>query len=82
MAQRQLPQAAEHLARSYAIFTQIGRLDGICMVGMVLGQILCAMGKKSEGLQILRRSRDGFLQLGQNALAQQAQKMIDPIERA
>jgi len=59
---------------------QIGRLDGICFVGIDLGQILCGGGHKEEGLKILMRSRDGFIKLGQTGLAEQVNGLIAQIE--
>ncbi len=57
----------------------LGRLDGICFVGLDLGQLLCGGGYREEGLPILERSRDGFRQLGQTDLASQTQALIDRI---
>ena len=56
--------AFEHFAASYAINLQLGRLDGICFVGLDLGQLLCAAGQREEGLAILQRSLAGFQKLG------------------
>ncbi|MBK8038532.1 MAG: hypothetical protein IPK22_15585 [Verrucomicrobiaceae bacterium] len=56
--------AFEHLAASYAINLQLGRLDGICFVGLDLGRFLCAAGKRAEGLTVLQRSLAGFQKLG------------------
>ncbi|PIF02910.1 MAG: hypothetical protein CR990_00675 [Desulfococcus sp.] len=64
MERQEWQGATEHLSGSYAINMKLGRLDGICMVGLFLGPLLCAAGKKEEGMEILTRSRDGFLKLG------------------
>jgi hypothetical protein len=58
-------KAYERLSVSYQINMKLGRLDGICFVGLDLGWILCGGGQKEEGVKILKRSRDGFIQLGQ-----------------
>ena len=81
MSRRNHEAAFPLLARSYAIFQQTGRLDGICAVGMVLGQFLCAMGKRDEGMKVLTRSRDGFLKLGQGQEAQQTQELLDKLSQ-
>ncbi|UCG59267.1 MAG: tetratricopeptide repeat protein [Phycisphaerales bacterium] len=73
--------ASKHLTESYEINVELGRLDGICFVGSDLGQLLCASGKTDEGLEILRRSRDGFKQLGWPDEAQQVQDLLDRIEQ-
>ncbi len=70
-------KAFERLSKSYRINTKLGRLDGICVVGVDLGQLLCAGGHKEEGVKILKRSRDGFIQLGQQQRAEQISRMID-----
>ena len=42
---------------------QNGPLDGICVVGLDLGQLLCAAGQRERGIEILTRSSDGFARL-------------------
>ena len=79
MSRQNFPAAFPLLAQAYAILQQTGRLDGICMVGTVLGQFLCAMGQREEGLAILTRSRDGFVKLGQAPMAQQTQALLDQL---
>ena len=76
--QRESGQTAfYYLTESYAINLKLGRLDGICFVGLFLGQLLCGAGNTEEGLDILKRSREGFEKLGQNELAAQAEKIIE-----
>jgi tetratricopeptide (TPR) repeat protein len=63
--EKQAWQAAfEHFAASYAINLHLGRMDGICFVGLDLGQLLCAAGQREEGLAVLERSLAGFQKLG------------------
>jgi len=73
-------KAFPHLTESYAILLRIGRLEGITVVGAVLGQFLCAGGNMQEGLEVLRRSREGYTQLGRGDRARQVQEVIDHIE--
>jgi tetratricopeptide (TPR) repeat protein len=70
-------EAYDHLAESYAINLKLGHLDGICFVGLDLGQLLCAAGQRQEGIAILIRSRDGFVKLGRPEEAQQVQALLD-----
>jgi hypothetical protein len=70
-------QAFERLADSYAINLKLGRLDGICYVGLDFGQLLCAAGQREEGLAVLERSRDGFAQLGRSEKARYVQSIIN-----
>ena len=74
-----LPWAATHLGESYAILLKLGRLDGICAVGLDLGQLLCAQGEAEKGMEILTRSRDGFRKLGWQEHAERAEKLIQSL---
>ncbi|NIM11663.1 MAG: tetratricopeptide repeat protein, partial [Candidatus Aminicenantes bacterium] len=69
--------AFQYLTESYAINLKLGRLDGICFVGLYLGQLLCKAGQTEQGLKILERSRDGFRKLGWKEDAAQAQELIE-----
>jgi tetratricopeptide (TPR) repeat protein len=75
--EKKFRQAYEHLTKSYEILLRLGRLDGICAVGLDLGQLLCAAGQPDEGRKILTRSRDGFAKLGRPDRASQAQALLD-----
>jgi hypothetical protein len=75
--QQKRKEAFAHLAESYTLLLELGHLDGICMVGLDLGQLLCMAGQREQGLAILTRSRDGFLKLGRPQMAQQTQSLID-----
>lgn len=77
---QQWQEAFDHFAESYSTLVRLGRLDGICMVGLDLGQLLCMAGQRDEGLQVLARSRDGFLKLGQPDMARQTQELMDQIQ--
>jgi len=69
-------EAYEHLVQSYNINLKLGRLDGICYVGLDLGQLLCQANQKEKGIEILERSRDGFRKLGQTQMADYVQQII------
>ncbi len=71
--------AFEQLKESYQILMKLGRLDGICFVGLDFGQLLCGAGHKTEGIEILNRSMEGFSQLGQLNLARQVAGLIEQI---
>jgi len=74
---QKLQDAFDHLAKSYEIVLRLGRLDGICVIGLDLGGLLCDAGQRTEGLEILTRSRDGFSKLGRAAMARQVQELPD-----
>ena len=77
LQQQRFREAYERLDQSYRIYLEIGRLEGICHVGLSLGQLVCGGGHSEDGLAVLTRSRDGFVQLGQPDNARQAQAIID-----
>jgi len=77
LQQKQFREAFEHLFKSYEINQKLGRLDGICYVGLDLGQLLCAAGQPEAGRGILTRSREGFRKLGQAEMVNLAQALID-----
>lgn len=72
--------AFDHLSDSYKLNLALDRLDGICFVGVDLGQLLFAAGQRDEGRQVLARSRDGFVRLGLPDLAQKTQDVIEALE--
>jgi tetratricopeptide (TPR) repeat protein len=75
--QKKWQAAFDHLAEAYAINLKLGRLDGISFVGLDLGQLLCMAGQRDKGMKVLTQSRDGFLKLGQQQMAQQVQSLLD-----
>ncbi|MCK4342090.1 MAG: tetratricopeptide repeat protein [Phycisphaerae bacterium] len=80
--QRKFNEADEHLTKSYEINLKLGHLEGICMVGLDFGPLLCATGRRDTGLEILTRSRDGFQTLGRPELAAQVQALLDQIAQS
>jgi tetratricopeptide (TPR) repeat protein len=77
LQQEKYQEAYEHFAKSYEINLSLGRLDGICIVGLDLGQLLCRAGQHDDGMAILKRSRNGFQQLGRTDAARHTQALID-----
>ena len=69
--------AAHHLTVSYEISDKLGRMDAICVVGLDLARSLLAIGHKSEAIQILNRSREGFMRFGRHDYMQQVQGLLD-----
>ncbi len=69
-------EAFEHLNESYTLNMKLGRLDGICFVGRDLGRLLCQAGQKEQGMEILTRSRDGFIKLGREQQAGQIEEIM------
>ena len=70
--QMERPQEAfGRLVEAYRIVQEINALDGICAIGMDLGQLLCMAGHAEQGLAVLERSRQGFERMGWTAQANQ-----------
>jgi len=68
--------ALEKLERSYRIYLQLERLDGICYVGRDLGRLLRDSGHVEEGVTILKRSEEGFRRLGREDIADQVRELL------
>jgi tetratricopeptide (TPR) repeat protein len=68
--------AFDALTESYAILERIGRLAGICTVGMVLARVFALAGQNEEARKIAERSRDGYRRLGRAAQAAQAETLL------
>jgi hypothetical protein len=73
-------KAAPLITEAYLIVDQIGRLEGICVIGEVFGQILIAAGRREEGLAVLHRSEEGFRRMGCTADAERIAASIRQLE--
>ncbi|WP_459873738.1 hypothetical protein, partial [Endothiovibrio diazotrophicus] len=63
---KQYPEATSHLAEAFQLVSQVGYLDGVVGVGLLLGQLLCAGGMRKEGHHVLIQVRDGKHKMGQD----------------
>lgn len=57
-------------------------MQGICFVGLTLGEILCQAGQTDEGMITLKRSLEGFQQLGMVEMARQVKNIIVALTQA
>ncbi len=80
LQQGRIPAAAPRIAEAYEIFTRIGRLEGIAVIGAAHGQNLAVSGQKEQGLAVLRTSLEGFRKLGRHEAAQKVEKLISQIQ--
>ncbi|MBK8254962.1 MAG: tetratricopeptide repeat protein [Polyangiaceae bacterium] len=80
-AQKRYGAALQRLELAYTVLSKLGRLDGICVVGMNLAPLLVAAKRPIEAIAVLARSREGFLKLGHAAGASQAQELLEAIEQ-
>jgi tetratricopeptide (TPR) repeat protein len=76
-----LRTAVEALVRSYTINLEIGRLDGICYVGSVLGRVLAMVGQEDEAREVLQRSIDGFRKLGATSPLREVEGLLAELNR-
>ena len=53
-------EAVPLIVEAYQLCDRLNRLEGICVIGMTLGQLLIANDRRDEGLAVLRRSEEGF----------------------
>ena len=58
----------------------IGRLEGICAIGVAFGQVLIAADGRDEGPAVLRRSEAGLRKLQRPADAEGVAEFIRKIE--
>ena len=54
----------------------MGRVDGVAVVGQVLGQLMQAGGAAAQGAEVLRKSARAFRKLNQEQRAQQVEGLI------
>jgi len=61
----------DELAESFTLFRKLQRVDGIAIVGSLLGQVLAAVGLRKEALTVLDHAAAAFDRLQQAAQAAQ-----------
>ena len=81
LQQGKIQDAADKIPEAYAIFDKLGRLDGIAAIGVTYGQLLIGAGLRDEGFAVLRRSADGFRQLGREQDAARVEALIEEIRK-
>jgi tetratricopeptide (TPR) repeat protein len=69
-------EAVETLGESYRIFVQIGRLEGICAVGSLLGQVMAKTGGRDTARAMLTRSLEGYRKLGRSGEAADVEAIL------
>jgi tetratricopeptide (TPR) repeat protein len=82
LQQQNHQQALSHFTKAYQFFMQQGDLFGVTFVGVRLGQLLCAFGKKELGQVILQRSLEGYLKLGREERAKMVREMLQRCEQS
>ncbi|WP_265296472.1 tetratricopeptide repeat protein [Streptomyces sp. SHP 1-2] len=78
---RQDRQAAEpRLVRSFQLFVNLQRADGIAVVGIRLGQVLLARGVHAQARQVLRTCRAAASVIGAAGIVAQADELMETID--
>ena len=72
--------AYKQLLKAYQIVMNLSISISVCNLGASLGKLFYDIGKKDEAIKILKYSRDGFIQLGNQQLTQEVDLIIDNIE--
>ena len=80
LRQQRSQQAFDHLAASYVICLELGNLVATCHMGLDFGRLLCAMGKREKGLDVLEKARDGFIEVNRPGDARHVQSIINEIQ--
>ncbi len=80
LRQQHSRRALEHLAASYTVCLKLGNLLAVCHMGIEFGKLLCAFGRRAEGLDVFERSRDGFVKLGRPSDVRYVQSVINDIQ--
>jgi hypothetical protein len=60
--------------------SKLGRLDAICYVGKLFGQLLCERGDPEKGMAVLERFRDGFVKLARPENARYVESVINKMQ--
>jgi tetratricopeptide (TPR) repeat protein len=81
LKQENYEEAFELLKESYRIALKLGRLEGICFVGLDLGELHCRNGQTKTGIEILKRSQEGFNEMGQDEKARKVEQIIKRIQQ-
>ena len=69
-------EAAPLIVEAYQLCDRLNRLEGICVIGMTLGQLLIATDRRDEGLAVLRRSEEGFRRMQRHSEADEVAALI------
>jgi tetratricopeptide (TPR) repeat protein len=67
------------LAESFVLLTKLQRVDGIAVVGSLLGQFLAAAGHRDDALAVLEQSATAFERIGQLNQATDIRQLQDKI---
>ena len=81
LEQGRLREAAPHLVEAWQLLLQIGRVEGIAVVGQILGQLLARVERKDDARDVLKRSAEAFRKLGRVSEAEEVDKLIAGISR-
>ncbi len=82
MQNGELPMAFARVMESYELNRKMGRIDGVCVTGLIAGQLMLGGGQLTRAREILTEVRDGFIKLGQQRGQQQAELFLAQVDAA
>ncbi len=75
-SQDDLQAILDDLAESFAIIRKVGRVDGIAMVGGVLGPLLAQLGEHDAARAVLGEAEAAYAKLGRQDAAAEIGRLI------
>ncbi len=70
----------DELGESFTLFRKLQRVDGIAIIGSLLGQVLAAVSLTTEAISVLEQSATAFTQMGQTAQAEQIRSWVAQLQ--
>ena len=69
-------EAAEAISEAFGILLKIGRMDGLGVVGIKLGQVLAGAGAHEQARQVLGVAREAWVRLDNAMQLEQVDKLL------
>jgi tetratricopeptide (TPR) repeat protein len=69
-------EATPLVIEAYQLCDRLNLLEGICIIGMTLGQLLIANDRRDQGLEVLHRSEEGFRRMQRHSEADAVAALI------
>ncbi|MGH8931766.1 MAG: CHAT domain-containing protein [Egibacteraceae bacterium] len=76
LARGDIAAAAPRIAEAWTLLAQLGRTDGIAVVGQLYGQLLIAGDQRDAGMDVLRMSSEAYRKLGRYRKADEVAALL------
>ena len=84
LARGDIEAAAPRIAEAWQLLVQLGRADGIAVVGGIYGELLIAGEQRDAGIEVLRMSSEAYRKHGRHSeadeIAARVREITDPPE--